>query len=150
MKKLLLGLAALALIFLVLIHKKDVPADVPLLYKQTTVNIGGNSVLAEIADTESLRQQGLGGRSSLDSGTGMLFVFSTPGKQGFWMKDMLFPIDIIWANNGEVVSIENSLSPDTYPKVFYPKSDAQYVLEIPAGYALKNGINIGSKFSIGH
>jgi uncharacterized membrane protein (UPF0127 family) len=111
---------------------------------------GTHTIQVEIANTETLRETGLGNRASLNTDNGMLFVFSNPGKQGFWMKDMFFPIDIMWMDSGKVVDIKTSISPDTYPQVFYPKSDAQYVLEVPSGYALKNQIKIGSNFSIGH
>jgi len=49
----------------------------------------------------------------------MLFVFEEPKIRSFWMKDMSFPIDIIWVDEGlEIVGIEKRISPNTYPKTF--------------------------------
>ena len=88
----------------------------------------------EIANTDAERTQGLSGRASLPAGTGLLFVFESPGKYGFWMKDMNFPIDIVWLGDGMLpVGIEKNVSPDSYPQVFYPPVPVRYVLEVNAG-----------------
>lgn len=53
---------------------------------------------------------------------------------GFWMKDMKFPIDMLWLDNQyRVVSSEENVSPDTYPKVFFPSAPSRYVIELSAG-----------------
>ena len=60
------------------------------------------------------------------------------------MKDMYFPIDIIWiGENNTIVDITKNLSPRTYPKTFSPKTEAKYVLEVNSGYVEAHGINIG-------
>ena len=74
----------------------------------------------------------------------MLFVFDRDGNYGFWMKDMKFPIDIIFADaQKKIIMIYHNVQPDSYPKVFYPNAPARYVLETPAGFADLNKINIG-------
>ena len=76
----------------------------------------------------------------------MIFVFEKVGNYGFWMKDMNFPLDILWINdNFKVVGIEKNLATSTYPKSFGSKYKAMYVLEISAGYSNKNNIKIGDK-----
>jgi len=56
------------------------------------------------------------------------------------------PIDIFWLDdNGQVVTMKQTVSPDTYPNVFYPSSDVKYVLETRAGFARDHQITIGSK-----
>ena len=108
--------------------------------------MGGVSVAVAVADTESLREQGLSGRASLPEGQGMLFVFDTDEEWGIWMKDMLFAIDIVWADaQGTVVTVANDVAPNTYPKVFYPSAPARYVVELPAGFAAAHSIAEGSK-----
>jgi hypothetical protein len=100
----------------------------------------------EIADTDLERQRGLSGRKSLPEGTGLLFVFQETGAYSFWMKEMEFPIDIIWMDeSGKIIYIEKSLSPNTYPNTFGPSEPALYVLETNSGWANKNGINVGDK-----
>ena len=50
----------------------------------------------DLADTPEKRFQGLSGREILEEGTGMLFVFQEERQHTFWMKDMRFPLDMIW------------------------------------------------------
>ena len=79
---------------------------------------------------------------------GMLFVYDRPSRQAFWMKDMKFPIDIIWLDvRGSVVHIEDGLKPCipslTCP-TYSPDKEAQYVLETVAGFSKKHQLTIGT------
>ena len=106
------------------------------------------AIEVEVANTKASRELGLSGRHSMHDNEGMLFVFDTPGRYGFWMKDMEFPLDIVWINeNGIVVEVERNIPPESYKekKTFINQSDASYVLEINAGLAEKFGLYIGSK-----
>lgn len=103
-------------------------------------------VQVELAQTQQEKSKGLSGRSMLPAGTGMFFIMDSPELHSFWMPDMNFPIDIIWMNEGmRVVDISHTVRPETYPKKFQPSTPALYVLEVPAGYAEKVGIQKGSK-----
>ena len=114
-----------------------------------TITINGQHLRVEVASTPQQQQDGLSGRSSLVKDTGMLFVFPQASNVGFWMKDMKFSLDIIFADaGGTIVSIAANLSPDTYPAVYYPAAPAQYVLEVPAGYAASHSIATGQKIVI--
>lgn len=118
-------------------------------YSTKEVTLGNTQYILEVADTPMLRERGLSYRTSLAPQTGMLFVFDTPGVLKFWMKDMNFPIDIIWLDaDKKVVHIEHSLSPQTYPQSFGPDIPTQYVIELGAGEAQKTGIKVGSRVSI--
>lgn len=109
------------------------------------LNIGSASFKVEIADTPEKRQQGLSGRSALGDGTGMFFIFDKSGQYGFWMKDMNFPIDIVWIDeNYKIVDIDKNLLPETYPEIFYPDQPVKYVLEIPAGAVDKYQVATGT------
>ncbi len=123
-------------------HMSDSTTTLPT--KQ--IYIGTTPVVVELATSDAQRELGLSGRVALNEGTGMLFVFDEEGMWGFWMKDMQFPIDILFlADTGEVISLNTNVSPDTYPQVLYPSSPVRYVLELPAGAAQKYGIAQGSK-----
>ena len=113
---------------------------------QRTIQVGNNVVTVEVADTESERELGLSGHAPLPNGTGMLFVFDTDELWAFWMKDMQFPIDIVWIDAaGTVVTVAANVSPESYPTTFAPSAPARYALELPAGYAAAHGIAEGSK-----
>jgi uncharacterized membrane protein (UPF0127 family) len=111
---------------------------------QAEVILGGKTFKALVADNDFTRQLGLSGHKPLLDDQAMIFIFSNEGNYGFWMKDMLFPLDIIWIDsNFKITTIEKSLTPETYPKIFYPDSPSMYVLEISAGEADKLNLKIG-------
>jgi uncharacterized membrane protein (UPF0127 family) len=67
------------------------------------------------------------------------------------MKDMNFPIDIIWIDENMLVAdISKNVAPESYPETFSPRSRVLYVFEINAGISDKEDIKIGDRvdFSI--
>ncbi|MEX2514758.1 MAG: DUF192 domain-containing protein [Candidatus Paceibacterota bacterium] len=103
----------------------------------------------DVADTSTLRRQGLSGRESLGSNEGMLFLYRLSGEYGFWMRDMNFPIDIIWLDrNDEIVTIVSSALPDSYPEIYYPDNSARKIIEVSAGVAEKLDLNIGDRLDV--
>lgn len=115
-----------------------------------TLRIDDTVLDVEIADTLEERTRGLSNRKELNERAGMLFIFETPGRYGFWMKDMNFAIDIVWINDAwHVVGVTQRVGPETFPKIFYPNEPVKYVLELPAGAVEKFTIDIGSKISFG-
>ncbi|MBU3668418.1 MAG: DUF192 domain-containing protein [Candidatus Taylorbacteria bacterium] len=94
------------------------------------IYISGTQYKVILANTDELRRIGLSGRESLPRDTVMVFTFDTPDKYGFWMKDMKFPIDIMWVGEDmRAVHIERNVSPDTYPEAFYPDKPSVMVIE---------------------
>jgi hypothetical protein len=89
-----------------------------------------------IADTEEERIQGLSGRLKLEGADAMLFVFSEADYHGIWMKDMRFPIDLIWVGEDlKVINVEKNVTPDTFPRTFRPGRPAKYLFETNIHYA---------------
>ncbi len=116
-------------------------------YVQKNIHMNTTTLVVDVADTEALREKGLSGRTSLEAGRGMLFVFNEDDRWGIWMKDMNFSIDILWlAEDGTVITVMPNVSPDSYPQAFYPTKPSRYVLEVPADYAGEHGIAEGTKF----
>lgn len=102
-----------------------------------------------IANTPETRSQGLSGLKSIPQNHGLLFVFPENEKYGIWMKGMLFDLDIIWLNEQmRVVFIKDQVRPDTYPTIFYPPTNARYVLETNAGFVEEQGIQEGDKLKL--
>jgi PST family polysaccharide transporter len=110
-----------------------------------TVRIGTTTIAAEmVRDTEAIRK-GLSERDALEPGRGMLFIFPKPKKYRFWMRGMRFPIDIIWIREDKVVGITARIAPEigaTHPRFHYAPRKANYVLEVPAGYAAEKNISV--------
>lgn len=110
------------------------------------LKIGDSIIKIELADTPDKISLGLSGRESLEKGSGMLFIMPTSAKHGFWMKNMNFPIDIIWIDDTWVVAgVERNAQPESYPETFAPDSPVKYVLEVPAGTSDEFGIDTGAK-----
>lgn len=95
-------------------------------------------------------QKGLMGRESLKLNKGMLFVFPVTGTYRFWMKNMHFPIDMIWIDEeGKIVDIKANRPPcekDPCPS-YVPSQMSRYVLEVSAGMAEKWQWRIGTVLS---
>lgn len=109
-----------------------------------SVIMGRTTFKMEVADTRYLQEKGLSHHKPLEINQGMIFIFSKPDKHGFWMKDMDFPIDIIWVGSDfKIKHIEKWLMPESYPKVYYPEENALYVIEVNAGVSDYLGIKIG-------
>src|SRR3989338_3067456 len=114
-------------------------------------------VQAEIADTPAQRQKGLMYREALLEDQGMLFIFEEEARHGFWMKDVNFPLDIIWLDkDGKAVDIKPGLQPcqevcgpfkdghiEKSCASFFPADKALYVLEVNSGFSAKHKIRIG-------
>lgn len=113
-----------------------------------TMRIGGTAFKAKLANSDSERQKGLSGTRSLPKNHGMLFVFDDNGFWGIWMKDMNYPLDIIWLSQDKnIVHIEENVEPSTYPRTFTPFVPARYVVEFPANTVSQNHLKEGDKAS---
>ena len=137
----------------VLLCCRPAPAPVPSAmqsnYKTVELSVGAATVLAEVADTPALREKGLSGRTGLEDGKGMWFVFDADGLWAFWMKDTLIPLDMLWADaSGTVVHIAHGIRPDSYPEAFATPVPARYVLEVPGGWARAHAIAEGNSIRI--
>ncbi len=99
-----------------------------------------------IADTEQSRQLGLSNTNSLDKNSVKLFIFDKPDYYGFWMKDMLYPIDIVFLDtNMQVISYIDNADPASYPETFYPERPALYVIEMNTGERKISGLDKNTK-----
>ncbi len=121
--------------------------------KALVTTSSGIQIHVEVADNLMKRRLGLGKRSHLKKNWGMLFVFDKLEKHHFWMKDMNFPLDIIWLDNYRIVHIIKNVKPiqsGNPPPILKPLSPANFVLEIAAGQAnklkLKKGDILSYKF----
>ncbi len=108
----------------------------------------GFKITAELAVTDEQRQQGLMYRQGMKEDQGMLFVFETEDIYSFWMKNMLFSLDMLWLDsNRRVVHIEENVPPcasEPCPS-YEPARPARYVLELVSGSVKKHGLKLGDR-----
>ncbi|MCA9351736.1 DUF192 domain-containing protein [Patescibacteria group bacterium] len=109
---------------------------------------GGSILHTQVADDPAERSIGLSNHDNLAPDEAMLFFFDQPGAHSFWMKDMAFPIDIVWlGDQGEVLFVVPDADPSGYPKIYTPPVPATYVIELVAGFASDHGIETGNRFT---
>lgn len=107
-------------------------------------------ISVEIADTNEKRMQGLMYRESLDEKAGMLFVFLNDATHGFWMKNTLIPLDMIWIDKNLTIIDIQTAQPCVSEECpsYIPSGDARYVLEINANQSEKYGFRTWSKVEL--
>ena len=109
---------------------------------------GAHPVEVEVANTAPSRTRGMMWRTSVPSGTGMLFIFPEEQVQKFWMRNTLVPLDMLFIDkSGQVVGIVAQAEPQTLD----PRSVGRpslYVLEVAGGWAEKTGIAPGTQVEL--
>lgn len=114
-----------------------------------TMYVESTPIAVTIADNDEERRQGLSGVESLGEFEGMLFVFPEEDRYGMWMKDMRFPLDMIWINNeSRIVHIEENVKPESYPDTFVSDEPARFVLEANAFFADRANVTEGDEVSL--
>jgi len=112
--------------------------------------IQDNIILLEIAQTPRQQAIGLMFRDDLPDNQGMLFPFSPPRPVQFWMRNVQFPLDMLFLYDGEIKAIAPSVPPcitQTCP-TYGPEGAVDYVLELKGGQADALGLSIGDSVNI--
>jgi uncharacterized membrane protein (UPF0127 family) len=106
---------------------------------------GGESFAVEVADDDAERARGLMFRETLDPAAGMLFVYESPRRAMFWMKNTLIPLDMIFADaTGTVTRVHSNAVPGDLTPIDGGEGVA-FVLEINGGLAQRLGIAPGAE-----
>ena len=113
------------------------------------IRIGSTSVKASVADSISERIKGLSDTPYLPDDVVKLFVFNAEGEHSIWMKDMNYPLDVIWVRkDGKIVYMEKNILPNTYPKSFSSPTPAWYVIEANAGFVATSSLKVGDVMNL--
>lgn len=114
-----------------------------------TVCVKNICVRAEVVDSDPKRTQGLMFRENLAANQGMLFIFEAEARYAFWMKNMKFPLDIIWISQDKrIVDIKTEVPPCREScETITPQAKAKYVLEVNSDFTDKNQLKIGDRVS---
>lgn len=158
MKKFVIQFIILAAVILAaLMFSFSGNVDLPFLPQRadkSQATIGNAVVKIEIADTPSKRQKGLGGRESLATDSGMLFIFDESKVYQFWMKGLKFPLDMIWIREGKVVDIIKNATPplpntpDENLPLYIPNQPVDMVLEVNSGFVDTHLIQVGDMIKV--
>lgn len=103
----------------------------------------------EFVKSPSNKATGLSKYNSIEDNYGMVFLNDSDTKISFWMKNMKFPIDIIFINsNNTIIDIHKNNQPCLYNAscpLITPTSNYRTVLEINSGLVDKYEIKVGDK-----
>lgn len=141
MKKIIIGIAVLLLAAMAIWAWQN-------SVKSPTAKINNRTFKLYIAKSDKDKQVGLSKYKKIESTQGMVFAFPKASYYPFWMKEMKFPIDIIYINDGKIVTIyknvpipKNNLNPPVYNST----APADTVLEVNAGLSQKYNFKEGDR-----
>ncbi len=110
----------------------------------TTLTIGKQKLVAEVAATTEQRTVGLMHRFSLRPDHGMIFVFEQAEPQAFWMKNTFIPLSIAFiGSDGRIINIEDMAPQDE--SMHWSRGPAQYALAMRKGWFAERGIAPGDR-----
>lgn len=99
----------------------------------------------ELAETPDQQQIGLMYREHMPSSAGMLFVFERPKRAGFWMRNTLIPLDMLFADStGRITRVHANAIPHDETLIDGGEG-VKFVLEINGGLAARLGIRAGAE-----
>jgi uncharacterized protein len=105
-------------------------------------------VAVEIADSAQERTVGLMHRRLTSDAEGMLFVFPESGPRAFWMRNTPSPLDLLFIDTDlRLVALIPNAEPLS-DRILQPDVPAQYVLEVPGGFAKRHGLEFGAQIHI--
>lgn len=109
------------------------------------ITLDGVEVRVRVADDDGERSRGLQGYGALPEGEGMLFVWDDAAVRTFAMKEVTFPIDVVFIGEDLTVAAIEPLDPGDTRLVSSP-GPCGYVVELRQGWAAGQGIAIGDGF----
>ncbi len=133
-------------------NQKNLNIKIPFSKSSPTATINKQAFTLLVAKTPKETQIGLSDKTSLPEKEGMIFIFEKADQYSFWMKNMKFPLDIIYIRDNKIVTIiENAQPPknkDDNPPILRPDEPADKVLEINSGLSKKYGFKKGDEITI--
>ncbi|MGC3998118.1 MAG: DUF192 domain-containing protein [Anaeromyxobacter sp.] len=104
-----------------------------------------HTVSVEIARTPAQRARGLMFRTRLERDAGMIFLFEASEPHGFWMKNTLIPLDLVYlSEDGHILAIVEKAEPGSLT-ARDGGVDSRYVLEVNGGWCKASGVGVGDR-----
>ncbi|GAC1391213.1 MAG: DUF192 domain-containing protein [Candidatus Saccharimonadales bacterium] len=120
---------ALSLLLLILLRVRDTKNN-----HSRIIRLNSSTISVVVADNNQSRERGLSGTHALAKDHGMLFLFDTLQPQCFWMKDMLYNLDILWFDDQySLIYAKENAKPSEFPLSYCSQKKAKYVVELPSG-----------------
>ncbi len=105
--------------------------------------LGAEEMVAELALTGEQVQTGMMFRTSMPENTGMLFVFPTPFRASFWMKNCPLPLSAAYIDPEGVILEIRELQPHNTNSVVALSDQVQFVLETNQGWFERHHVTPG-------
>ena len=121
-----------------------------LLPLSAQIKVADQVIQLEVAATPEQQEIGLMNRTHLAADRGMVFPFGTPRRVGFWMKNTLIPLDMVFLLKDKVQAISSNVPPcnaDPCP-IYGPNALVDQVIELRAGRAAELGLKQGDRITV--
>ncbi len=154
MKKILAAIIGIIVVFIIgFFIFQTIKANTAIfsIFNRSSVTINSHKFDLMTAKSDKEKQVGLSKEKSLSPNSGMIFSFEKPDYYAFWMRDMKFPIDILYINKDKIVTIYRNVAPPSSNgalPLYRPTQPADTVIELPAGTADKYNIKEGDQVKI--
>ncbi|HIK18375.1 MAG TPA: DUF192 domain-containing protein [Leptolyngbyaceae cyanobacterium M33_DOE_097] len=114
------------------------------------VEIANQVIELEVARTPAEQAMGLMYRESLPDNRGMLFIFNPPRPVGFWMKNVRFPLDMVFLRNQKIIQIASEVPPcEAKPcPIYSPPGVVDQVIELRGGRAKELQLKQGDRVEV--
>lgn len=107
------------------------------------LTMNGESFSAQLAISDKELSNGLMFRKELEKDQGMLFVFESPKRASFWMKNTSIPLDIGYFDiTGRLLEIHQLYPFDPRP-IRSKSQQIKYALEMRSGWFKNHNISSG-------
>ncbi|MDR3112724.1 MAG: DUF192 domain-containing protein [Elusimicrobiota bacterium] len=116
------------------------------------VNLCAKDLTLVTAKTPKAHESGLSGFKKIPQ-DGMIFFFDDIKPRVFWMKDMNFPLDMVWITGDEIIGITENIptqkvDDDSELKLYPSPQKVDIVIELNAGRAKKLKLKTGGKLKL--
>lgn len=111
--------------------------------KEIIARISGHPLKLKVAANDNTKAKGLMGSDEPRDDTGMIFVYEIEDYLEFWMKNVEYPLDILFFNSRFELVDYFTMDPyngesDSDLKIYKSSEPAQYAVELKSGWAIKN------------
>lgn len=105
------------------------------------------TVEVDVSDTYRERYTGLSDTESLGPDEGMLFVHDEEGEHAYVMREMAFPIDIVFVGANRTITAIHHAETEERPYTRY-RGTGKYVIEVPYRWTTEHGVSVGDRIRI--